>query len=65
MNEKEVCDVGQSMVEVTNGWPGILYRFYNNSIEQGFTRDQAFSLTTQFMKSLIGSCKDSNAGDRL
>jgi hypothetical protein len=58
LNEREQSDVDQSLAMLADTLPPAVYRFYRNSITEGFTDEQALELAKIFLTGLSGKEKD-------
>jgi len=54
MNESESrAKLDQSMAEIADTWPAMMFRVYKNLKTEGFTHDDSMFLTSEFMRNLI------------
>lgn len=53
MNPEELAKADQALAVVSNTIPPFLWRLYQNSVDQGFTEAQAFTITLTYLKGML------------
>ena len=53
MNEKDISEFDQAATDMLRTFPGMLFSYYKQLMEEGFTEHQAFDLTRDYQGALI------------
>jgi len=51
MDEKDIHNIDEASTELTRIWPQYLWSYYSALLKEGFTIDQAMTLTVEMFKS--------------
>jgi hypothetical protein len=62
MNPEELAKADQALAVVSNTVPPFLWSLYQNSVGQGFTEAQAFTITLTYLKGMLPNASQGGKG---